>query len=100
MNIITLCGSTNFEKMFIKMKEKLELEGNIVLSLDFFSGSKKVLLDSDTIYKLEQLHRVKIDLSDEIFVINVKGYIGESTKKEIDYAKRKGKKISYLVNNI
>ena len=45
---------------------------------------------------LDEMHKQKIDMSDEIYVINVGGYIGESTKSEIEYAKRKGKKISYL----
>ena len=44
------------------------------------------------------MHKQKIDMSDEIFVINVEGYIGESTRNEIEYAKAKGKKVSYLEN--
>ena len=46
--------------------------------------------------QLGELHRIKIDLSDAIFVVNVDGYIGESVKKEIEYAKQKGKEIFYL----
>lgn len=45
---------------------------------------------------LDEIHKQKIDVSDEIYVLNVGGYIGESTKTEIEYAKVKGKKISYL----
>ena len=45
---------------------------------------------------LDEMHRRKIDMSDEIFVINVGGYIGDSTKNEIEYAKRKGKIVKYL----
>ena len=45
------------------------------------------------------MHKRKIDMADEIFVINVDGYIGESTKSEIEYAKRTGKKVNYLENN-
>ena len=47
---------------------------------------------------LDEMHKQKIDMSDEIYVINVEGYIGESTKNEIEYAKARGKKISYLEN--
>ena len=47
---------------------------------------------------LDEIHKQKIDMSDEIYVINVGGYIGESTKNEIEYAKEKGKRISYLEN--
>lgn len=42
------------------------------------------------------MHKQKIDMSNEIYVINVGGYIGESTKNEIEYAKARGKRISYL----
>ena len=45
---------------------------------------------------LDEIHRQKIDMSNEIYVINCGGYIGESTKSEIEYAKANGKKISYL----
>ena len=45
---------------------------------------------------LDEMHRQKIDMSDEIYVINLGGYIGESTKSEIEYAQEKKKKISYL----
>lgn len=48
---------------------------------------------------LDEMHKQKIDMSDEIYVINVGEYIGESTKSEIEYAKTKNKKISYLENN-
>ena len=44
------------------------------------------------------MHRQKIDMSDEIYVINFEGYIGESTEAEIEYAKLKGKRIYYLEN--
>ncbi len=45
---------------------------------------------------LDEMHKQKIDMSDEIYVINLNGYIGESTKSEIEYANSKGKNISYL----
>ena len=45
---------------------------------------------------LDDMHKRKIDMADEIFVINVNGYIGESTKSEIEYAKLHGKKVNYL----
>jgi hypothetical protein len=52
----------------------------------------------DVADKMDELHKRKIDLADEIFVVNVKGYIGKSTRSEIKYAKKLGKKITYLVN--
>ena len=48
---------------------------------------------------LDDMHKRKIDIADEIFVINVGGYIGESTKSEIEYAKKHCKNINYLVSN-
>ena len=45
---------------------------------------------------LDDMHKRKIDMADEIFVINVGGYIGESTQLEIEYAKKTGKKVNYL----
>lgn len=95
-NIITLCGSIKFKDEFIKVQEKLTLEGNIVFTPNFFNNIKKENMDLETKKMLDKMHRQKIDMSDEIYVINPGGYIGESTKSEIEYAKSKGKNISYL----
>lgn len=95
-NIITLCGSIKFKDKFIKVQEKLTLEGNIVLTPNFFNNIKKEEIDEKTKKMLDEMHRQKIDMSDEIYIINFGGYIGESTKAEIEYAKTKGKKLSYL----
>ena len=102
--IITLCGSTRFKDDFLKAQKDLTLKGNIVISVGLFghSGDSEVWenMDEGTLTKtkemLDDMHKRKIDLSDEIFVINVGGYIGESTKSEIEYAKATGKKVNYL----
>lgn len=94
-NIITLCGSIKFKTKFMKVQEKLTLDGNIVLTPNFFNNIKNKI-DLDTKKMLDGMHKQKIDMSDEIYVINLGGYIGESTKAEVEYAKTKGKKISYL----
>lgn len=94
--IITLCGSIKFKEEFLKVKEKLVLEGNIILTPNFFYNIKKEDINITTKTMLDKMHKQKIDMSDEIYVINPNGYIGESTKLEIEYAKRKNKKISYL----
>ena len=94
-NIITLCGSIRFKKEFMKVTDELVLKGNIVFTPNFFSNPN-MKIDLETKKMLDEMHRQKIDISDEIFVINLEGYIGESTKSEIEYAKAKGKKISYL----
>ena len=92
--IITLCGSIRFKDEFIKIQEKLTLEGNIVLTPNFLESIKKEEVDEKTKKMLDEMHRQKIDMSDAIFIINVNGYIGESTKAEIKYAKTKNKEIS------
>ena len=95
-NIITLCGSINFRDEFLKVQEKLVLEGNIVFTPNFFDNIKKEEISLETKEMLDKMHKQKIDMSDEIYVINQGGYIGESTKLEIEYAKSKGKKVTYL----
>lgn len=102
--VITLCGSTKFKKEFMEVQKDLTLKGNIVISVGLFghSGDNEVWENMDeeeftkTKEMLDDIHKRKIDMADEIFVINVGGYIGESTKSEIEYAKTKGKKINYL----
>ena len=96
--VITLCGSIKFKEEFFKMQEKLTLSENIVLTLIFFQSIKNEKINKQTKKMLDGMHRQKIDMSDAIFVINVNGYIGESTKNEIEYAKSKNKEIIYLEN--
>lgn len=100
--VITLCGSTRFKEAFIETQKRLTLEGNIVISVGFFSQIDDVWESmneteiADKISMLNEMHRQKIDMADEIFIINVGGYIGESTLSEIEYAKSIGKKVRYL----
>lgn len=102
--VITLCGSTRFKTEFMMTQKRLTLEGNIVISVGLFghSGDSEVWenMDEGTLTKtkgmLDDMHKRKIDMADEIFVINVGGYIGDSTRSEIDYAIEHGKKIRYL----
>ncbi|MHC1702359.1 MAG: hypothetical protein AB9846_00495 [Tenuifilaceae bacterium] len=95
--VITLCGSTKFKNEFIEAQKRLTIEGNIVISVGLFghSGDDEVWTEG-TKLMLDDMHLRKIDMADEIFVINVNGYIGSSTKKEIEYATAKSKTITYL----
>ena len=95
--IITLCGSTRFKEQFLKAQKRLTLEGNIVISVGLFghSGDDEVWTEG-TKEMLDDMHKRKIDMADAIYVINVGGYIGESTRSEIEYALRTGKKVNYL----
>jgi hypothetical protein len=125
-NIICLCGSTRFRNQFNQANYRLTLAGHIVLSVGFFVHAVDECPNCDASQsfakdqgaegpqgkcwqcgsdlgctlaqkiKLDELHKRKIDLADEVFVLNVCGYIGKSTRSEIDYAKKHGKVISYL----
>ena len=102
--VITLCGSTRFKDELIETQKRLTLEGNIVISVGLFghSGDDEVWdgMDEGTVSKtkemLDDMHKRKIDMSDSIYVINVGGYIGDSTRSEIEYAKAHGKEVRYL----
>ena len=102
--VITLCGSTRFKDQFMEAQKKLTLEGNIVISVGLFghSGDQEVWenMDEGTLTKtkemLDAMHKAKIDMADSIYVINVGGYVGSSTKSEIEYAIAHGKGVRYL----
>ena len=102
--VITLCGSTRFKEQFLKTQKELTLKGNIVISVGLFghSGDNEVWenMDEGTLTKtkemLDDMHKRKIDMADEIFVINKNGYIGSSTKSEIEYAIKTGKIVKYM----
>lgn len=99
--VITLCGSTKFKDEFMKAQRDLTLQGNIVISVGLFGhadGEYQGELTEEIKIMLDDMHKRKIDIADEIFVINKNGYIGSSTRSEIEYAKFTGKKISYLEN--
>ena len=95
--VITLCGSTRFKEEFLAEQKRLTLEGNIVISVGLFghSGDSEVWTENTKIM-LDDMHKRKIDMADEIFVINKNGYIGASTNSEIEYALKAGKKVNYM----
>jgi len=100
--IICLCGSTRFWKTFRDVGLKLTLQGKIVLSIGICAPDSKILAHPNSPHgklqkrRLDELHKRKIDLADEILILNVGGYIGESTRNEIEYAKTYRKTIQYL----
>lgn len=97
MKVITLCGSTKFKEHFQKVEETLTLKGMIVISLGFFANEECGISHEQELL-FEEMHKRKIDMADEILVVNVNGYIGASTSKEIEYAKKHGKKIRYYTD--
>ena len=101
--VITLCGSTKFKDEFLQQQKRLTLEGNIVISVGLFGhadGEYKTVITDEVKEMLDDIHKRKIDMSDAIFVIDVDGYIGSSTRSEIEYAKATGKEIMYLSEHL
>ena len=104
--VITLCGSTRFREQFMQAQKDLTLQGYIVISVGLYghAGDAEVWenMDEGTLTKtkemLDDMHKRKIDMADEIFVVNVGGYVGDSTKSEIKYAHENGKVVRYLEN--
>lgn len=100
--VVCLCGSTRFFETFAQEGLRLTLEGVIVLSIGAHTPDVVILSHPSTPEgrrqkaQLDVVHLRKIDLADEILVLNVDGYIGESTEREIIYAESTGKVVRYL----
>ena len=98
--IVVLCGSTRFKDAWYEQSKRLTHEGEIVLSgdLDTSSAARNVNAPIDPELKtaLDELHKRKIDLADRVLVLNVGGYIGQSTRSEIEYAEKIGRPVEYL----
>jgi hypothetical protein len=101
--VVCLCGSTRFYDQFQQANYERTMAGEIVLSVGFYPHAKAehghgegVGHDSDEKIALDELHKRKIDLADYVLVLNVDGYIGESTRGEIEYAEKAGRPVEYL----
>jgi len=101
--IVCLCGSTRFTAEMLILQWELTKQGKIVLSWcalpdSYFAGEDKTHIgDQEGVKELvDEVHKRKIDLADSVFVLNIGGYIGESTRSEIEYAESKNKPIEYL----
>lgn len=101
--VVCLCGSTRFSEAFQRANFEETLHGHIVLTIGCDMRSDGVLFATNSEQEREQiksaldeLHKRKVDLCDEILVLNVGGYIGDSTRSEIDYARDHGKRVRYL----
>ena len=100
MKIITMCGSLRFKDQMIETSLKVELQGNCVLTPPYPLNDDKDNFSEKEIKVLDDMHKVRIKMSDAILVMNVDNYIGESTKKEIEYAKSLNKEIIYYTDII
>lgn len=104
--IVCLCGSTRFTREMLIKQWEFSKKGYIVLSWsalpdDYYQGEEKAHIGDQEGVKaiVDEGHKRKIDLCDEVFVINVGGYIGESTKSEIEHAHKQGKPVFYMENS-
>lgn len=99
MKIITVCGSLRFFKEMMEITEKMELQGNCMLVPIYNPArSNKDDFTEEEALMLDKMHKERIKLADAILVVNVDGYIGNSTSKEIEYAKLLGKEIIYYTD--
>ena len=97
MKIITLCGSMKFQKEMMVIAQKKALEGYCIIT-PVYKVLENTKRTEEQLIKLKEAHFKKIELSDAILVVNVDNYIGSSTKLEIEYAKKLGKKIIYYTD--
>lgn len=94
--IVCLCGSTRFREAFEAANRSETIAGRIVLSVGMYGHQEAMDMGGPVKAMLDQLHLRKIDVADEILVLNVGGYIGESTRRELAHARRTGKAIRFL----
>jgi hypothetical protein len=95
--IVCLCGSTRFSQAFQEANFRETLAGRIVLTIGCDTKSDEGLrLSEQDKERLDQLHLHKVELADEVLVLNVGGYIGMSTSREIAHAWRAGKRVRWL----
>lgn len=97
--IVCLCGSTKFKEAFETANREESLKGHIILTVAMFGHHEGLDMSGDAKKTFDELHLRKIELCDEVFVLNIGGYIGESTRREINYAKQISKPIRYLEND-
>ena len=91
--IVTICGSMKFKNKMMEVAKELEVKNKYVVIQCIYSNDK---FNEEEQKILADLHYNKIKISNAIYVINVNGYIGNQTSKEIEYAKKLGKEVMYL----
>lgn len=99
--IVTLCGSTKFKEDFLRLQEELTLSGFCVISVGIFEhadhdDTANNPITSEMKKMIDEIQLQKIDLASRVMIVNRDDYIGESTKAQIEYAKKIGKPIFYM----
>lgn len=92
--VITLCGSMRFHEEFARLDAELTLAGHVVLAPAALDPSKELSVDELT--RLGRVHLAKVAMADEVLVVNVGGYVGESTRREIEHARSHGIPVRFL----
>lgn len=100
MKVITVCGSLRFMKEIMEITEKMDLQGNCMLSIVYPTRTDKDDYTEEEKVVLREMHKERIKISDAILVVNVDNYIGSSTKSEIEFAKSLDKEIIYYTDLI
>ena len=97
MKVITICGSMRYKKEMMKVTEELTLKGYCILT-PMYQVTENIEINEKQKELLKKEHFKRIEISDAILVLNIDNYIGESTKLEIDYAKKLNKEILYYTD--
>jgi hypothetical protein len=95
MKVVTLCGSMRFQNEMMEIAEKLAREGECVLT-PVYMVMKDCEISEEEVERLKLEQFKRIELADEIFVVDVDGYVGESTMAEIEFAERNGKMVRWM----
>ena len=95
MKVVTLCGSMRFQNEMMEIAEKLAREGECVLT-PVYMVMKDCEISEEEVKRLKLEQFKRIELADEIFVVDVDGYVGESTMAEIEFAERNGKRVRWM----
>ena len=94
--IVCLCGSTRFKKAFENATKNLTLSGDIILSVGWYGHCETTPISPEAKVKLDELHLDKIRLADVVLFLNVDGYLGESSLRELEFCYEQGKTVDFL----
>jgi hypothetical protein len=92
--VITLCGSMRFREDFERLDADLTLAGHVVLTPTALDPSREITAEERA--RLGRIHLQRIAMSDEVLIVNVGDYVGDSTRREIEHARSRGIPVSFL----
>ena len=93
--VVAIIGSSKFKDQQLGVAQRLTLHGNIVLVTGFWHHRDMVPITDEQKERIDRLTLAKIDLAEQVHVVNVNGYVGESTKRQIAYANETLKPVHY-----